>query len=80
MRRDEAIRPHAEFRPGFEDHTECSDPFRKVSILLDSSTTSQNPVLTGSDWTRRVMSTELSRFNHAHSECGFFEGRCSAPG
>ena len=27
-------------RPGFEDHKGCSEPFRKFSILLDSSTTS----------------------------------------
>ena len=64
MRRDEAIRPGAAFRPGFEDHTVCSDPSRKFSILLDSLTTCQICVLTCSDWIRRVLSVELSRFYH----------------
>ena len=35
-------------RPGFEDHTVCSDPFRKSSILLHSSRTSQMSVVTQS--------------------------------
>ena len=48
--------------PGFEDHTVCSDPFRKFSILLDSSTASEICVMTRSDWIGRVLSIELSRF------------------
>jgi len=28
--------------PGFEDHTVCSEPFRKFSILPDSSTAYQH--------------------------------------
>ena len=35
--------------PGFEDHTVCSEPIRKFSILLDSLTTSQICVLVRSD-------------------------------
>ena len=50
--------------PGFEDHTVCSDPFRKFSILLDSSTASEICVMTRSDWIGRVLSIELSRFYH----------------
>jgi len=51
-------------RTGFEDHTVCSDAFRKSCILPDSSTTSQICVLTRSDGIRRVLSIELSRFYH----------------
>jgi hypothetical protein len=54
-------------RLGFEDHTVCSDPFRKFTILLDPSTTSQICVLTCSDWIGRVLSIELSRFYHGKS-------------
>jgi hypothetical protein len=50
--------------PGIEDHPVCSEPFRKFSILTDSSRASQICVLTGSDWIRRCMSIELSRFYH----------------
>jgi hypothetical protein len=49
---------------GFQDHTVCSDPFRKFSILPNSSTTSQIRVLTRSDSIGRVLSIELSRFYH----------------
>ena len=52
--------------PGFEDHQVCSDPFRKSSILTDSSRASQICVLTRSDWIRRFMSIELSRFYHGN--------------
>lgn len=54
--------------PGFEDHTVCSDPFRKFSILSDSSRASQICVLTRSDWIRRVLSIELSRFYHGKND------------
>ena len=49
-------------RPGLEDHPECSVAFKKFSILLDSSTTSQICILTLSDWNGNVLSIELSRF------------------
>jgi hypothetical protein len=52
-------------RPGFEGHAACFDPFRKFSILLDSSTTSLICVSTRSEWIPRVLSIELSRvFSH----------------
>jgi hypothetical protein len=54
--------------PGFEDQTVCSDPFRKFSILSDSSRASQICVLTRSDWIRRVLSIELSRFYHGKND------------
>jgi hypothetical protein len=47
---------------GFEDHTVFSDPFRRFFILSGSSRASQIWVLTRSDWIRRVLSIELSRF------------------
>jgi hypothetical protein len=50
--------------PGFEDHSVCSEQFRKFSILTDSSRASQICVLTRSDLIRRVLSIELSRFYH----------------
>jgi len=63
------LKPQGRFRLGkvvvplgVEDHTVCSDPFRKFSILLDSSTASEICVMTRSDWIGRVLSIELSRF------------------
>ena len=35
----------ARSHPGFEDHSVCSERFRKFSILFHSSRTSQNSVL-----------------------------------
>jgi hypothetical protein len=49
----------------FEDHTGCSDPFRKSCILFHFSITSQIFVLARPDWIRRVLSMELSRFYHS---------------
>jgi len=43
------VHPERDVAAGFEDHTGCSDPFRKFSILIDSSTSSQICVLTRSD-------------------------------
>ena len=54
--------------PVFEDHTVFSDPFRKFSILSDSSRASQICVLSRADWIRRVLSIELSRFYHGKND------------
>jgi hypothetical protein len=62
------IRRGCALPPGFEDHTVFSDLFRKFSILSDSSRASQICVLTRSDWIRRVLSIELSRFYHGKND------------